>query len=90
MELIDDDKATLTSLDPGEVFVAGRYHSLIPIAQEEYEGGLNYIYSVAVVKKNTLSDVTSLRDLRGKKACFPAVGTMSGWVLPIYTVCIIK
>lgn len=86
MILLDEEKVTLTSLDAGEVFVGGRYHSLIPIAQEVSQTGLTSHYAVAVVKKNTLADVTSLRDLRGKKACFANVGTLAGWIIPVYTV----
>ncbi|XP_043461748.1 melanotransferrin isoform X2 [Leptopilina heterotoma] len=83
MFLLDQEKAQLTTLDPGEVFTAGRYHSLIPIMKEIYENKLNYQYAVAVVKKNTLTDVSSLYNLRGKKACFPGVGILGGWVIPL-------
>jgi melanoma-associated antigen p97 len=86
MALLDYEKAHLTLLDAGEVFVGGRYHSLVPIMQEIYESGVNYQYAVAVVKKNSLPDVLHIRDLRGKKACFAGVGTLAGWVTPIYTV----
>ncbi|XP_045473444.1 melanotransferrin [Harmonia axyridis] len=85
MKLLDEGKATLTTLDAGEIFVAGRYHSLVPIAQEVLDGNQTHYYSVAVVRKGTLPDVTSLRDLRNKKACFPGVQTFAGWALPIYT-----
>lgn len=73
------------SLDAGEVFIAGRYFSLIPIMHETTEGGLSEYFAVAVVKKNTLQDVHSLRDLRNKKACFAYVGSQAGWNIPIYT-----
>lgn len=86
MRLLDEEKATMTTLDAGSVFVGGRYHSLVPIAQEVYEGGFNYYYSVAVIKARTLPDIHSIRDLRGKKACFPGVETFAGWVIPINTV----
>ena len=86
MSLLDEEKVTMTSVDAGQVFTAGRFHSLVPISKEVTDTGATEYYSVAVVKRNTLQDVTSLRDLRGKKACFPGVGTMAGWVLPIYTV----
>lgn len=85
MVLLDEEKVTLTSLDAGEVFVGGRYHSLIPISQEIAEGNINYHYAVAVVRINTLTDVNHLRGLRGKKACFAGVGTMAGWVIPVHT-----
>ncbi|XP_022918604.1 transferrin 2 isoform X2 [Onthophagus taurus] len=84
MSLLDDEKVTLTTLDAGQVFTAGRFHSLVPIAKEVTELGGTEYYSVAVIKRNSLQDVTSLRDLRGRRACFPGVGTMAGWVLPIH------
>lgn len=88
MTLLDQESVHLTTLDGGEVFVAGRYHSLIPIMQEIYDSGLNYQYAVAVVKKGSLRDVESISDLRGKKACFAGVGLLAGWVLPIEVVSI--
>lgn len=86
MILLDEEKATLTSMDAGEVFIGGRFHSLVPIAQELNEGGFNHYFAVAVVKRKSLSDVSSLRDLRGKRACFANVGTIAGWIIPVYTV----
>ncbi|XP_039300999.1 ovotransferrin-like [Nilaparvata lugens] len=86
MTMLDELKAHITNLDAGEVFIGGRYHSLIPIMQEVYPGNLLHYYSVAVVKKGTLADVTNLRQLRGKKACFPEVGSQAGWVIPVHTV----
>ncbi|KAH8370887.1 hypothetical protein KR093_005471, partial [Drosophila rubida] len=82
---LDREKAHITSLDAGDVFTAGRYNSLVPIMQEKLEGGFQEYYSVAVVKKNTLPDVTELRHLRNKRACFPWVGSLAGWIVPIYT-----
>jgi hypothetical protein len=46
MTYLDEEKAHVTSLDAGEVFVAGRYHSLIPIMQEVYSGMCYYICSI--------------------------------------------
>jgi len=46
MTYLDEEKAHVTSLDAGEVFVAGRYHSLIPIMQEVYGGMCYYICSI--------------------------------------------
>lgn len=86
MSMIDREKAHVMSLDAGEVFVAGRYFSLVPIMQETLEGGLGNYYAVAVVKANTLPDVNHIRDLRNKKACFPYVGSQAGWNIPIHTV----
>ncbi|CAG9858189.1 unnamed protein product [Phyllotreta striolata] len=85
MQLLDEEKATMTTLDAGQIFAGGRYHSLVPIAQEVLEGGFNYYYAVAVVKRGTLSYVNSLQQLRGTKACFAGVETFAGWILPINT-----
>ncbi|XP_019887469.2 melanotransferrin [Ooceraea biroi] len=85
MTMLDHEKAQITTLDAGEVFIAGRYHSLIPIMQEIYQSGVNYQYAVAVIRKGSLSDVQSLHNLRGKRACFAGVGTLAGWVIPINT-----
>lgn len=38
-------------------------------------------YSVVVIRESL--DVKSLADLKGKKACFPGVGQMAGWIIPI-------
>jgi hypothetical protein len=86
MLMIDNNLADITTLDPGEVFVGGRYHSLVPILTELYrvEGGSgtsDRMYAVAVVRRSLRLE--SLRDFRGKKACFAGVGTLAGWVLPI-------
>ncbi|XP_076644544.1 transferrin 2 [Halictus rubicundus] len=82
--MLDHENAQITTLDPGEIFIAGRYHSLIPIMQEIYETGLNYQHAVAVIKKGSLPDVQSLHHLRGKKACFAGLGMLAGWVIPIH------
>ncbi|XP_013138016.1 PREDICTED: melanotransferrin [Papilio polytes] len=84
---VDQGEATLLALDAGEVYIAGRYHSLVPIAQELYGNGEPYQYSVAVVRKGSLPSVqpsTGLHGLRGAKACFPGVGALAGWVMPVH------
>lgn len=86
MTLLDQEKADLTTLDPGEVFVGGRYHSLVPVMQEIYDSGVSHQYAVAVIKKGSLTDVYNLAGLRGKKACFAGVGTLAGWIAPIHNV----
>ncbi|XP_063233370.1 transferrin 2 isoform X4 [Bacillus rossius redtenbacheri] len=86
MTHLDNEIAHVTSLDAGEVFVGGRYHSLVPIMQELYNDNQRYYYSVAVLRKSAnVSNIHSLRDLRGKKACFSGVGTLAGWVIPVHT-----
>ncbi|KAG7160041.1 Transferrin-like 2 [Homarus americanus] len=83
MLMVDDGLADLVVLDPNEIFIAGRYHSLVPIMKESYENGLKFYYSVAVVHKGNLTSVRSLADLAGTVACFPSVASMGGWVIPI-------
>uniref|UniRef100_A0A182HQQ4 Transferrin-like domain-containing protein n=1 Tax=Anopheles arabiensis TaxID=7173 RepID=A0A182HQQ4_ANOAR len=85
MALINERKADVMTLDAGEVFSGGRFHSLIPLMHEGYEGGFTQYHAVAVIKKGSLPDVTHIRQLRGKKACFAWVGSHAGWTLPIYT-----
>ena len=88
IQLIDAEKAHMMSLDAGEVFTAGRYNSLVPIMQEAFDGGFTNYYAVAVVKVGTIPEVTSIRDLRGKQACFSEVGSQAGWNIPMYVVSI--
>ncbi|XP_050683474.1 melanotransferrin isoform X1 [Leptidea sinapis] len=88
MSWVDQGEASLLALDAGEVYVGGRYHSLVPLLQEVYGGGEPYQYAVAVIKKGALPQVqrgTGLSALRGAKACFPGVGALAGWVMPIHT-----
>lgn len=40
MMLLDINSADILSLDAGEVFVGGRYNSLIPIMQQLFESNL--------------------------------------------------
>lgn len=68
-----------------KVYVGGRYHSLIPIAQEvdEDETARDFSYSVAVIRRDAEFAFQSVEDLRGKTACFPFVGSLTGWTLPM-------
>ncbi|CAH0401632.1 unnamed protein product [Chilo suppressalis] len=87
MNWVDRGEATLLGLDAGEVYVAGRYHSLVPILQELYGRGEPYQYAVAVMNKGGLPHLQpgmGLHALRGAKACFPGVGALAGWVMPIH------
>jgi ABC-type phosphate/phosphonate transport system substrate-binding protein len=78
MQYLDKSEADVTILDPGNVFVGGRYHSLLPIMQEVYTNNQAFYFSVAVVKKFSLPEVQTITQLRGKKACFPGVGIHGG------------
>lgn len=83
MVMLYQGRSDLVVLDPNEIFIAGRYHSLIPIMKEIYDKGREFYYSVAVIQKGNLTHVKSLEDLAGTVACFPSVASMGGWVLPI-------
>ncbi|XP_014254557.1 melanotransferrin [Cimex lectularius] len=83
MAMIEQDKADIIASDAGEVFTGGRYFSLVPILQFMYSENKKTYYTVAVIKKGTLKDVTSLWHLRGKKACFTGVGHLAGWTVPL-------
>ncbi|XP_018016506.1 uncharacterized protein LOC108673222 [Hyalella azteca] len=83
MQTIDNNKADIVSLDANEIFLGGRYHSLVPIMKNVYQDGESDFYSVAVVKRGTLSGYSGLYSLRNVTACFPSVASMGGWVIPI-------
>ncbi|KAL6953407.1 Transferrin 2, partial [Sarracenia purpurea var. burkii] len=38
MSKLNDEFADITTLEAGDVFIGGRYHSLLPIMQEILEG----------------------------------------------------
>ncbi|KOB75135.1 Lactotransferrin, partial [Operophtera brumata] len=81
MTWVDRGEASLLALDAGEVYVAGRYHSLLYGRSETYQ------YAVAVVRKGGLPSLQpgmGLQALRGARACFPGVGALAGWVMPIH------
>jgi melanoma-associated antigen p97 len=50
MNLLDEGTVHLTTLDAGEVFIGGRYHSLIPLMQEKLESNLPNIFIYISVK----------------------------------------
>lgn len=44
MMMLDNNAADILSLDAGEVFVGGRYNSLIPLMQQMFEGNFNILF----------------------------------------------
>jgi melanoma-associated antigen p97 len=46
MTMLDEGNVHLTTLDAGEVFIGGRYHSLIPLMQERLEGKYKYFAEI--------------------------------------------
>lgn len=78
MQYLDKSEADITTLDPGNVFIGGRYHSLLPIMQEVYSNNQASYFAVAVVKRYAMPEMQTIAQLRGKKACFPGVGIHGG------------
>lgn len=44
--MLDNNAADILSLDGGEVFIGGRYNSLIPLMQQLFEGNLIRVFDV--------------------------------------------
>lgn len=47
MMLLDINSADILSLDAGEVFVGGRYNSLIPLMQQLFESNLHIYQNIS-------------------------------------------
>jgi len=63
---IFEDKADLMTADAGEVYTAGKYYNLLPIATETYYGGpsaptYTETYAVAVVKRGSGMSISNLQ-----------------------------
>lgn len=63
---IFEDKADLMTADAGEVYTAGKYYNLLPIATESYYGGPSQpiyteTYAVAVVKRGSGMTISTLQ-----------------------------
>ncbi|XP_055935985.1 transferrin-like [Argiope bruennichi] len=83
MVTVQEDNAQLLELDGGDVYKAGKYHGLQPIASELYNGSDATYYAVAVLR--SASDVTKMSDLRGLRSCHTGMGRTAGWVMPVGT-----
>jgi melanoma-associated antigen p97 len=83
MHRIRDNTADVTMLDAADVYMAGRYYGLVPIAAEEYVTDDTF-FAVAVAKKKDPD--TTMLNLRAKRACMGGIGTEAGWTLPVQTI----
>lgn len=83
MELFEQDEVDLITLEAGQGYFAGRYHSMRPIVAEKYDTvpdtPLEY-YAVAVKRSGNPVNINTLNQ---KKACIPGIGSGAGWVYPI-------
>jgi hypothetical protein len=90
---IFEDKADLMTADAGEVYTAGKFYNLIPLATESYTSAAAHqhqakysdYYSVAVVRRGSQLSAQGIGGLRGANSCNGGVGTSSGWNMPIST-----
>lgn len=79
---INNNEADVTVLDGGDIYLAGKCHSMKPILSENTGAtppGVGY-YAVAVAKKS--SHVT-IQTLEGTKSCHTGVNKTSGWFVPM-------
>ncbi|GIY75757.1 transferrin [Caerostris darwini] len=83
MVTVQEDNAQMLVLDGGDVYTAGRYYGLQPIASELYNGSDATYYAVAVLR--SASDANKLADLRGLRSCHTGIGRTAGWVMPVGT-----
>ena len=51
-----------------------------------YDNNRDFYHAVAVIKRGSLSHVTSLRDLRNTHACFAGVGTQVENILSSFSI----
>jgi melanoma-associated antigen p97 len=86
---IFEDKADLMTADAGEVYTAGKFYNLIPIATESYfspqASTYSDYFSVAVVRRGSTLSQGGIGALRGSNSCHGGVGLSSGWNMPIST-----
>jgi melanoma-associated antigen p97 len=80
MRAMENGQADVMAVEAGDMFTAGRWNGLVPIAVEEY-GGASVKSSVVVVRKT--AQITSLEQLQSKQLCSPGVGSMAGWIIPV-------
>ncbi|KAL4231745.1 negative regulation of tumor necrosis factor (ligand) superfamily member 11 production [Mactra antiquata] len=83
MDLFDQNEVDLITLEAGQGYFAGRYHSMRPIVAEKYDltpGTPLEYHAVAVKRTGTNVFLNTLRD---KNACIPGIGSAAGWVYPV-------
>ncbi|UYV72026.1 MFI2 [Cordylochernes scorpioides] len=79
---VDEGKADLMEVDAHDIYIAGHWYNLEPIAHQYYSREREFRYqSVVLVKKNL--NIGALDGLKNRKACFTGVGRTAGWELPL-------
>ncbi|KAK2174910.1 hypothetical protein NP493_768g01007 [Ridgeia piscesae] len=82
MEKIRVGDADLITLDAADVYVAGKYYNLIPIAAEDYSGYDTATYFAVAISRRTESYMT-LFNLKNRRSCHSGVMTAAGWIIPV-------
>nr|MBO0619120.1 PhnD/SsuA/transferrin family substrate-binding protein [Acinetobacter baumannii] len=78
---VKEGRADIITLDGGDVYRAGKYSELVPIASELYGEVDATYYAVAVIPAD--SEISQPEDLRGKRSCHTGIGRTAGWVMPV-------
>ncbi|UYV72025.1 MFI2 [Cordylochernes scorpioides] len=79
---VAEGKADLMEVDEHDIYIAGRWYNLAPIAHQYYSREREFRYqSVVLVKKNL--NIDALDGLKNRKACFTGVGRTAGYELPL-------
>ncbi|KAK3593059.1 hypothetical protein CHS0354_007848 [Potamilus streckersoni] len=84
MQMIENDKADLITLEAGQGYFAGRYHSMMPIMAEIYNQlNLSDVEHYAVAVRKKIKPMININNLQGARVCDPGIGTGAGWVYPV-------
>ncbi|XP_076331055.1 transferrin-like [Tachypleus tridentatus] len=82
MYIILNRQADLVNVAPEEVYIGGRYFSLVPVAMEATAYEKSYTYRAAAVVRKDL-ELRNLADLRNKSSCHGTFSDVVGWHVPI-------
>lgn len=81
MTLIDKDEADITNLDAEDLYLGGRLYDLEPFAMEEVNGNIYLQRSAVIVPRR--SRISSIAELKGKRACLGPYNQIHRWNVPI-------
>lgn len=81
MSLIDKDEADIANLDAEDLYLGGRLYDLEPFAMEEYNGNVYLERSAVIVPRR--SRISSIHELKGKRACLGPYNHIHKWNVPI-------
>jgi len=82
MDKIRTGDADMIALNAADVYIAGKYYGLVPIAAEDYSGASTPVYYAVAVARRTESHLT-IFNLKARRSCHAGVMTAEGWVVPV-------